>query len=560
MTDYTGPMTMKWWGWGAPDKTYALDARPKAWPWLKAKLGVTEEVHRPPVDSGAIQLPPARLAVPALEALAGAVGEVNVTTQAGARLTHAYGKSYRDLVRIRAGEVGNPPDAVVYPTQEGHVEAVLALAATHGFAVIPFGGGSSVVGGLEMPADQAERPFVSLDLSRLAEVLVVDKDAMTATIQAGMMGPKLEEALQAQGVTLGHFPQSFEFSSLGGWIATRSAGQQSTRYGKIEDMVVGVRCVTPVGTYASRPVPAAAQGPDLDQVVVGSEGVLGVITQATVRVHAAPERRNYRALIFADWAHGLAAVREVMQAERHPATMRLSDVAETAALFKLREGGQSSPARDLMQEAFKWYLRRLRGIDPGRGCLMVLGFEGGHDEVEHDLHVVKDRLEGHRAFDMGAGIGEKWYEGRFELPYMRDTLLDRGILVDTLETSATWDRIPALYQGVTDALTGAIAADGLPPLVFCHVSHPYHEGASLYFTFMARQAPDDPLGQWMRYKRAATEAIIAHGGALSHHHGVGLDHAPWTGAAIGAEGVRWLRALKAAADPAGVMNPGKILG
>lgn len=553
-------MTMKWWGWGAPEKSFALDARPNAWPWIKAKLGVTDEVHRPPVDAATIQLPAVRLDQAALEALATAVGEVNVTTNASDRLAHAYGKSYRDLVRIRAGEVPNPPDAVIYPTQDAHVEAVLALAARHGFAVIPFGGGSSVVGGLEMPADQAARPFVSLDLARLAEVLQTDKVAMTATIQAGMMGPRLEEALQAQGVTLGHFPQSFEFSSLGGWIATRSAGQQSTRYGKIEDMVVGVRCVTPVGTYESRPVPAAAQGPDFDQVVVGSEGVLGVITQATVRIHAAPERRNYRALIFPDWAHGLAAVREVMQGERHPTTMRLSDVAETEALFKLREGGHASRARDLIQGAFKWYLERLRGIDTSRGCLLVLGFEGGYDEVEHDLHVVKDRCEGHRAFDLGPGIGEKWYEGRFELPYLRDTLLDRGILVDTLETSGTWDRLQALYQGVTDALTRAIAADGLSPMVFCHVSHPYHEGASLYFTFMAKQDAADPLGQWARYKRAATEAIIAHGGALSHHHGIGLDHAPWTPAAIGGEGVRWLRALKASADPGGVMNPGKILG
>ena len=553
-------MTMKWWGWGAPDKTYPLESRPSAWPWLRAKLGISEEVSRPPVDAGAIQLPPVRLPAEVLDALALAVGEVNVTTQAGDRLTHAYGKSYRDLVRIRAGQVENPPDAVVYPTQEPQVAAVLALAAAHGFAVVPFGGGSSVVGGLEMPADQATRPFVSLDLARLAECVSVDKVALTAVAQGGILGPKLEEALQAEGVTLGHYPQSFEFSTLGGWIATRSAGQQSTRYGKIEDMVVGLRCVTPTGTYETRPVPAAAQGPDLDQLVVGSEGVLGVITQATMRVHTTPERRHYRALLFPDWAQGLAAVREVMQSECHPTMMRLSDVGETEALFKLREGGAASPMREAMQRAFKWYITRLRGFDPGNGCLLVLGFEGGHDEVEHDLHVVKDRCEGHRAFDMGPGIGEKWYEGRFELPYMRDTLLDRGVLVDTLETSATWDRLPGLYQAVIGALTGAIRADGREPLVFCHVSHPYHEGASLYFTFMATQAVGDELGQWARYKRAATDAIIAHGGALSHHHGVGLDHAPWTAQAVGLEGVRWIRALKDVADPDGVMNPGKITG
>jgi len=296
------------------------------------------------------------------------------------------------------------------------------------------------------------------------------------------------------------------------------------------------------------------------QMAIGSEGTLGVITQATVRVHTKPERRHYRAMLFPDWSHGLAAVREVMQGECHPTTMRLSDVLETEGMFRLREAGPSTPFSRFMQGLQRWYLEKLRHLDPTQGCILLLGFEGGHDEVEHDMHVVRDRCESHRAFDLGPGFGEKWFEGRFELPYLRDTMLDRGILIDTLETAATWDRIPAVYQGVKDALEGAIAADGLSPLVFCHVSHPYHEGASLYFTFMAIQQAGQELAQWQRYKQAATDALVAAGGALSHHHGLGLDHAPWAAEVLGQAGVRWIEALKAAADPDQVMAPGKLLG
>jgi alkyldihydroxyacetonephosphate synthase len=333
----------KWWGWGDPEKQYALDGRPEAWPFLKAALGVTEETHCAPVALEEIQLPPGRLLPDVIEALAANVGEMNCSSQARDRLTHAYGKSYRDLVRLRAGTLTNPPDAVVWPTTDEQVEAVLRLAGVHGFAVIPYGGGTSVVGGLEMPSYQASRPFISLDLGRMAEVLEVDLDSMLATVQAGILGPKLEAALQAQGVTLGHYPQSFEFSTLGGWVAARSAGQQSTRYGKIESMVVALRIITPAGVLETRALPAAAQGPDLNQMAIGSEGVFGVITRVTVKIHAIPERKDYRALVFPSWSQGQQALKSIMQSDRRPATLRLSDVSETRALFKLREASKTSP-------------------------------------------------------------------------------------------------------------------------------------------------------------------------------------------------------------------------
>ena len=552
-------MQQKWWGWGAPDKEYPLDSKPAAWPYMKAKLGISEEVRRPPVDLESIQLPPSRLSPEAIAAIAGVVGEMHHTTQGRDRLLHAYGKSYRDLVRVRAGQIENPPDAVVYPTQEAHVEQILALAAEHGFAVVPFGGGTSVVGGLEMPARLADKPFISLDLARLSEVLAVDPLSLTATVQAGILGPKLEEQLQAQGVTLGHYPQSFEFSTLGGWVATRSAGQQSTRYGKIEQMVQGLRMVTPQGTLEVKPAPARAEGPDLAQAAIGSEGAFGVITEVTVRVHPKPERRDYRAFLFPSWEQGQTALREILQGEHHPATLRLSDAGETEALFKLRES-QPSAVGKWVQGLFKWYMRRWREIDPQAACLAILGFEGSHEHVERDRDACQALCERNRGVSLGQAIGDRWYESRFELPYMRDTLMDRGVLVDTLETSTTWANLPALYEAVRSALDGAIRKDGLSPMIFCHISHPYHTGASLYFTFAARQIEGDELGQWTRYKRAATDAIIAAGGALSHHHSVGLDHAPWMAGAVGETGLALIRGLKAASDPDEVLNPGKITG
>lgn len=553
-------MQTKWWGWGDLDKQFSLEHRPAAWPFLKESLGLTDEVQRAPVAVEDIQLPSGRLPAETLDALAAAVGEVNCSAQARDRLTHAYGKSYRDLVRLRAGQIANPPDAVVWPTSDDQIEAVLQLAMRDGFAVIPFGGGTSVVGGLEMPEGQAARPFISLDLGRMAELLEVDRESLLATAQAGILGPRLEQALQAQGLTLAHYPQSFEFSTLGGWVATRSAGQQSTRYGKIEAMVASVRVVTPRGVLETRPVPAAAQGPDLNQMAVGSEGTLGVITRVTVKIHELPVRKDYRALVFPSWEAGQRALKAIMQGDRRPATLRLSDEAETRALFKLRESGPPSRLRQWGQSAFGWYLARLRDVELSKACMLIMGFEGTAELVDRDRDWCVSLCERERGVSLGHGVADRWYASRFELPYLRDTLLDRGVLVDTLETSGTWTGITALYDAVTSALEGAIRADGLKPLVFCHVSHPYTSGASLYFTFAARQLPGDELAQWARYKRAATEAIVAQGGALSHHHGVGLDHAPWAPAVLGEEGIRWLRGLKATADPQDVMSPGKITG
>jgi alkyldihydroxyacetonephosphate synthase len=502
-------------------------------------------------------LPPCRLPADTLAALAQATGAGAVSSAHDDRLLHAYGKSYRDLVRLRAGLVEPAPDAVVYPASEEAVLAVLRLAARRGFSVVPFGGGSSVTGGVEALGD---RPVVCLDLARLDRVLALDELSATATIQAGIRGPALEAALGVRGYTLGHFPQSWEFSSLGGWIATRSAGQQSTGYGKIESMVLSLTVAAPAGVVCTRLAPAAATGPCLREMLVGSEGILGVITQATMRVRPLPEQRAYRGVVYHSFTAGLAAVREIAQSGLQPVTVRLSDPAETQASLAMqrRKGGLSGRVQALGKEALARMGYDLRGGPPGScdtgPCLLILGCEGRAADVGRTGAACTAICRRHGGLDLGSSVGAQWYAERFALPYLRDLLLDRGVMTDTLETATVWSKVASLHQQVTAALRQAGA-----PFVMCHVSHLYRNGASLYFTFLARQEPGREIAQWQALKRAATNAIMTGGGALSHHHGIGYEHAAWMGQEHGDLGLESLRAMKAVLDPEGVMNPGKVL-
>ncbi len=551
-------MAMKWWGWGQPDKGYALDRKPLFWPFLERRLGPALGEAAPVMELAAIALPPSRLSAEHHKALSAIVGADGVTTDHAERVHHSYGKSYRDLVRIRRGHVPHAPDAVVYPRSHDEVQAVLDCAREAGWRVIPFGGGTSVVGGVEVPPGQVG-VFVTLDMARMDRVVAIDRESGTATIQAGVFGPALEEQLGREGYTLGHFPQSFEFSTLGGWIATRSAGQQSSKYGKIEEMVVGLRLATPKGTFDVRPIPAQATGPSLKELVVGSEGLLGVITEATVKVHRVPAVRDYRGYLMPSFEVGIRAMRDLLRQELRPATVRLSDRQETELFFKMREE-PGSPVEAFVQQAGKWVLTRGGSIDFEGRCLLLVGFEGEASAVVSQWEVARPILKRHDGLSLGASIGRSWFRSRFDLPYLRDTLLDRGVMVDTLETATEWANLHDLYQAVDGALKEAIAKNGVAPFVMCHVSHVYHDGASLYFTFAGRQTPGRELEQWAEAKRAATDCLVRNGGALSHHHAIGLDHAPWMREYVGSIGIEALAALKEAFDPTGYMNPGKLLG
>lgn len=544
----------RWWGWGSLDRSYDLSNRLQFWPFLVDELGLTGDETSPRPDLERITLPSPRLSGEDVQALAAIVGDDNLSLEHEARVRHSVGKSYPDLMRLRLAQLERAPDLVVWPGDEEQVAALLALAVRANWSVVPYGGGSSVTGGLEA---LGERPAISLDLARLDQVLTVDPLSHTATAQAGILGPALEEALNSQGLTLGHFPQSFEFSSLGGWIATRAAGQQSLRYGKIEEMVQSLRMVTPDGVIETRNVPASAAGPSIKEVLVGSEGAYGVITQATMRLRSLPAVRDYRGLLFRSYGDGVAAIRTMMQSERPPAMARLSDVAETRAYQAMSRSGGGR--RDQLTRAIGVRLMKRRGFALQGACLMILGCEGDEQSVPEDLDAALSICAANGAFHLGRSPGEAWYEERFDLPYLRDMLLDQGIMVDTLETATTWDNLLPLYERVGQAIAAAIEAEGMKPLVMCHVSHAYSDGASLYYTFLARQSADREIAQWEYVKRKATQAIMQHGGTLSHHHGVGVDHRPWLEEEHGTLGVVAMRALKQTFDPYGVMNPGKLL-
>jgi alkyldihydroxyacetonephosphate synthase len=537
---------MRWWGWGEDGHAVPLPAVAEA--LLRDELGADPAARRPPVSLEQVSVPDGRLPESARERLAAAVGAEHVRDDRDDRIRHAVGRSYPDLVRIRSGDAASAPDAVVLPASAEQVGAVLAACAEHRIAVVPFGGGTSVVGGVE-PVRDGMAATVTLDLGRLASSVEVDSTSLTARLDAGLLGPDAERRLREQGVTLGHFPQSFEYSTVGGWVATRSAGQASTGYGRIDELVEAVRCVTPAGELGTRAVPASAAGPSLRELVVGSEGVLGVICEATLRVRPAPAARRYEGWSFATFAEGRDAFRVMEQAGASADVNRLSDEAETRLSMALASSGSAT------EKLGRRYLR-MRGHEGG--CLAIVGFEGDEEEVDDRRRRTGALLRAGGGVALGHRPGDAWLRSRYAAPYLRDELLDRGVLVETLETAATWANLGALHHAVGEALRAALSGRGTPALVMCHVSHLYPSGASLYFTFLARQE-EDALAQWGAAKTAASEAIVAGGGTITHHHAIGRDHRQWMRAEVGELGLELLRAAKERLDPAGIMNPGKLL-
>jgi alkyldihydroxyacetonephosphate synthase len=523
---------LRWWGWGEPAEEPHLSA-------AGLELLPAGEPSRPVRLDDVVLPEPA--APPGLDF-------VEVRTDREARVRHAAGKSYPDLVRLRSGDGSGAPDAVVYPKSADEVAEVLASSAREGVAVVPFGGGTSVVGGVEALRGSFAS-VISLDLAGL-DSLSVDRESLLATFGAGLRGPRAESLLAAQGLTLGHFPQSFEFASIGGYVATRSAGQASTGYGRIDELVRGVRMVAPVGEVVVRPFPASAAGPSLRELVVGSEGALGVIVEATLGVRPTPSVRRYEGWSFRSFREGAEAFRQMEQAHASPDVARLSDEEETRLAFAMAASGSA------FERLGKAYLRA-RGHEGG--CLVILGFEGGERDVGVRARRAKAVLQRGGGLPLGTRPGAAWLRSRYAGPYLRDVLLDRGLMVETLETATVWSNLHRLHDAVAEALRSTMAARGTPALVGCHVSHLYPSGCSLYFTWIAAQDRGAELEQWRAAKDAACAAIIENGGTLTHHHAVGRDHARWLPAEIGDLGVSVLRAAKERLDPTGIMNPGKLL-
>ncbi len=545
----------KWNGWGAPEKSFDLADRPGLGRFLSQKLGVYSFDSIPGTPLHEVSLSATRLTDGARKDLSAIVGAGNVKEELATRASHAMGKSYEDLVMARRGEVKHPPDAVVFPGGAREIRETLAWASDNNVAVVPFGGGTSVVGGVTPLCGPGQDLVIVVDLERMDKILYLDSKSQTAKVEPGMRGPILEECLQPHGLTLGHFPQSFEFSTVGGWIATRSAGESSIRYGGIEDLVVGLCVETPAGALEISGVPARAAGPEIKEFLIGSEGCLGIITLAEMRLHRRAESRMILSYLLPSFSTGTEAVRELMQQNFQVAMIQLYDEAETEAVlaFQPRATGLTD------------YLRR--GIDrvvlPGRGLsrpsLLLLVLEGKKRRVEQDMRELSTFLDSLNGYDIGEGPGRCFERDRFLLPYLRDFLIGIGLMVGTFETALSWSGIPRLYSNFQKAVGRVCEERGVRCSIGCRISHAYSSGACLHFTVLAPAWHGEELRLWRACKLAAIETIIRGGGSLSHHYGIGSMHREWMMQENGPVGLAALRSLKEALDPAGILNPGKLI-
>ena len=525
-----GPTEMRWNGWGDPARAKPLPRAVRA--LLPVLLG---RIPRPddPVQLHEVRIDPTALDAEDLSALAAVIGVEHVDVTPEARIRHSGGRSTPDLLRARL-RTQAAPDAVVSPGSHEQVADVLRLAASRRIAVIPFGGGTSVVGALA-PERGEHRAVISLDLRRLSGLIRVDEISAEAVLAAGTTGPDAEALLTAHGYELGHYPQSFRYATIGGFAAAGSSGQNSAGHGRFDAMVTGIRVATPTGDLELGRAPGSAAGPDLVRVFLGSEGIFGVITEVRVRIHPVPRDRVVESWTFPDFALGVDGLRRVAQHGGGPTVVRLSDEAETAV--SLAQVGRIGKA-----------------LTKGAGVVTVYEGEGIAERRARTAAL----LSAAGGTPSGESAAEEWVDGRFDGPYLRDSLLNAGVFCETLETATTWSNLLTLRTAVTTALSTGFADAGARSHVLCHVSHIYPTGASLYFTVLAG-IRSDPLAVWDQVKARANDAILAAGGTISHHHGVGRDHVPWLAQEIGDTGVRILSAIKRELDPAGILNPGALL-
>lgn len=532
-----------WWGWGWEDQALDEVQTEKLARSITRRFDLAELTVRRPPRLGDVTLPAPRLEPPA------ALAPI-CSTEAHARASHTYGKSYRDVVRGSYGDLPQPPDLVAFPRDEADVTAVLDWCSDAGVAVVPYGGGSSVVGGVECAVGEGYPGAVSLDLTGLDRVLELDRTSRAARIQGGALGPVLEDQLRAHGLTLRHFPQSFEFSTLGGWLATRSGGHYATVYTHIDDLVESMRVVTPTGVSESRRLPGSGAGPSPDRLVLGSEGILGIITEAWMRLQDRPRWKASAGVRFADLATGAEAVRALSQSGLFPTNCRLLDPGEAAMSAGVTDGSA------LLVLGFESADHPLDAwID--RGIELCADHGGRLDEPPR--RTGPDQEGAQKADGSGEDAVGAWRSAFLRAPYTRDALVRMSMIVETFETACTWDRFATLHAAVVEAVEEACTRLVGGGVVTCRFTHVYPDGPAPYFTVYAPGRPGDEIAIWDEIKAAAADALSAAGGTISHHHAVGRDHRPWYDAQRPEPFARALRAAKGAIDPAGVCNPGVLL-
>ena len=519
----------KHWGWGYEDEQPSPDDLRGAAAFLTDRLGFGSRDPEQAVPLSEVSLPAPRLGAPAPLAPICATDDY-------ARALHCYGRSYRDIVRAFRGRFEHPPDVVVHPRDERELQATLDWALSAGAAVIPFGGGTSVVGGVEAAGCEAFAGVVTIDLKALDRVLEVDPVSLSARIQAGATGPALERQLGEHGLTLRHFPQSFVFSTLGGWIATRAGGHFATLYTHIDDLVESVRALTPAGAWESRRLPGSGAGVSPDRMLIGSEGTLGLITEAWVRVRRRPVHRASAPVRFAEFDAGVQAVRALSQSGLYPTNCRLIDAREA----------------------------ELTGAGDGSHALLVVGFESAEHDVERAMTTALEICGDHGGTFERRGPGDRdaagsWREAFLRAPYLRDVFIAIGVLSETFETAITWDRFPEFHRHVMDRTSEAVREVCGSGSVTCRFTHVYPDGPAPYYTILAPARRGGELEQWAQIKRAASNAVLDGGGTITHHHAVGREHRPWYDRQRPEPFAAALRAAKAAVDPSGALNPGVLI-
>jgi alkyldihydroxyacetonephosphate synthase len=549
---------MKWWGWGVEGVSFHHEDKPAFRPFVINAIDLdVDTAPTAPMSLDDLPIPAPLISDELLAELVDAVGAENALQDDLDRIVHTYGKSLRDLLRIRAGDIPRIPDVVLYPGNEDQVQLIIDRAVAADAVVIPYGGGSNIAGSLQAPEDET-RPVISVDLGRLNQLIDIDEESGLARIQAGAQGPDLEEQLGARGWTMGHYPDSFTHSTLGGWVATRSSGMQSDKYGDISDIARGMRVVMPGKVLEVRPLPHTSTGPSVREMVLGSEGRLGVITEVTVQVHRIPEVRVILGYLFPSWEAGLAAMQEISTSDAHPSITRVSDAKETAFSFATRKKSSGISISSLISKGLMKVLQR-RGWNLEEVCLSFIGYEGGKAHVSRQKKIVKDIVSKHGGILVGKGPGVLYDQKKFDTPYIRDFLLDRGAVGDVSETAAPWSKLLPLYRNVNAAAEKVYAQLGVPGWIMCHLSHSYHSGACLYFTFAFKHNGVDPIAQYEPLKNAIQQAFVDSDGTLSHHHAVGTEHAAWLEQDISAPGVHMIDGLFTAMDPGRNFNPGKII-
>ena len=530
-----------WNGWGNENSELTMELNDGLRALLEALVGPGTSLNQATLQEVISNVPTSRLEDHPL-----------IETDPETRVRHARGQSLPDWLDMHSGNVDTFPDGVAFPESTEQVRELLAYARENNLVVIPYGGGTSVVGHIN-PV-KSDRPILTIDMGKMSSLLSIDTESQLATFGAGTPGPVVEEALKEHGYTLGHFPQSWELSTLGGWVASRSSGQQSLHYGRIENMFAGGIIETMNGTMTIPTIPASSAGPDIREMILGSEGRIGIITEVTVRITPVPEEEKFQVIFFPSWQIGINAARELIQQRVALSMVRLSNPLETTSLLYMGAGSDSSGVVALEKSLSE------KGIGDGK-VMMTFGVTGSARHCETAYQLAIDHCTALGGFVDQSGLGENWAHGRFRAPYLRDPLGAEGYIVDTMETAVDWSKVSEAAENIEEAIRTALDDEGERVHAYTHLSHVYGQGSSIYTTYLFRIGESYELGKnrWMKLKKAGADQIVAHGGTISHQHGVGSDHKNYLAEEKGEFGIAAIHSLCKQFDPYGQMNPGKLL-